>query len=125
MSNNPDLGWGTTDPYAPPPTAFEVDSSGVLAQDAAFMEDYGAIKGLIGAGSIAGAGLGSAAYYTGGWDQAQYDAQFHTALPSPGAQTPAPPYIMNTSSLRPGLQPGYENDPWADNTLRRSDSGTS
>lgn len=42
MSNNPDLGWGTTE-YAP----FEIDAAGVAAQDAGAMGFLGEAGGLM------------------------------------------------------------------------------
>lgn len=128
LSNDPDLGWGATDPYAQQ-TTFEVDSSGVLAQDAAFAPDVAMLaEGALGFGpALLGAGaMGTNIYMEGNqfglWGPQQRPS---TMLPTPGAQTPAPPYYMGSSNLRPGLRPGYENDPWATNTIAPTDSGAS
>lgn len=128
LSNNPDLGWSTTDPYAAQ-TAFEIDSSGTLAQDAAFAPNLAILgEGALGYGPAL---LGAGAMGTNIWMQGnQFGLWGHserpsTMLPAPGAQTPAPPYNMSTTSLRPGLQPGYDNDPWASNTLGPNQTGAS
>lgn len=125
MSNDPDLGWGVTEPTAQTP--FEIDSSGILAQDAAFAPDFAMMgEGALGFGPAAvGAAIMGANIYAEG---AQFGMWGHherpsTMLPQPGSQTPAPPYSMQSTNLRPGLRPGYENDPQGLNTFGPTDSG--